>query len=214
MSHEAPTILIAEDEIETASVLQSYLTRHGFRVLTTASGQRALVIIEVERPDVVVLDFSLEDMNGQEVLRTLRGKGEVTPVVVITGQLLSAAEIEGIYRLGVAEYFIKPLKLEKLRGVLERLTHPAHLPSEQADRGPGVLPECSCQALDRETAHRLLNLLGVVRNKCENFLLSYDEGLYRDRSDAEITAFARELVREVNRGIDEAVDVVRELRGP
>ena len=98
MSKIQPKILIVEDEPDIAGTLQSYLGRRGFQVSTTASGLEALLLIEISKPDVVILDFSLNDLSGQDVLKRLREKDQQTRVIVITGQMLPEEEIARIRR--------------------------------------------------------------------------------------------------------------------
>lgn len=212
MSELQNKILIVEDEPDIASTLQSYLGRRGFQVSTTASGLEALFLIEISKPDVVILDFSLNDLNGQEVLKKLRETDSQTQVVVITGQMLTDKEIDKIHQLGIAEYFNKPIILEKLGEVIGGLTGHDLIVKHDFKRAAGrdiIQPEePSC----RRDFHKLVNLFGIIRNKCENFTLSRKEGIYKDKSEKELLEMSDDIMRDVTLTVDDALDVIDRLR--
>jgi len=212
MSEIHPKILIVEDEPDIASTLQSYLGRRGFQVSTTASGLEALSLIEISKPDVVILDFSLNDLNGQEVLKRLREKDQQTRIVVITGQMLPEEEIQRVRRLGIEEYFNKPIILEKLGEVIGRLTgHDITIKHDirRASTSEFIHPE---ESFPRKDFHKLINLLGIIRNKCENFTLSMDEGIYKDKSEQDLLEMSDDIMRSVTENVDDALDVIDRIR--
>ncbi|MEW5896026.1 MAG: response regulator [Candidatus Omnitrophota bacterium] len=207
-----PKILIVEDEPDISSALQSYLGRRGFYVSTTASGLEALSLIEISKPNVVILDFSLNDLNGREVLKKLRERDKETKVVVITGQMLPDAEVEVICEMGVAEYFHKPVILERLGAVISRLTgHNLIISPEYAGAGISQVVQPK-ESLGGKDFHKLVNLLGVIRSKCENFLLNKKDGLYKDESESGLLEMSAQIILDVTSTVDDALDVVQRLR--
>ena len=211
MSASQPKILIVEDEPDISSTLQSYLGRRGFQVSTTASGLEALSFIDIVKPDVVILDFALNDLNGREVLRQLREKDQQTQVVIITGQMLTDDEVDGVFNFGISSYFSKPVILEKLGRVVGDLTgrDVSAVPLQAPSSNKVIQPEIS---FFRSDIHKLINLLGIIRNKCENFVLSRDEGIYKEKSDCEMLAMCVEILREIPEAVDTALDAVERIR--
>ena len=88
-------ILITDDEPSNRKILAQELIHKGFAVDTASSGQEALVMIESAPPDLVILDYMMPDLSGLEVLKELRGKGNDTPVIMITayGSVERAVEV-------------------------------------------------------------------------------------------------------------------------
>ena len=88
-------ILIADDEPSNRKILAQELVHKGFAVDTAGGGNEALAKIESAPPDLVILDYMMPDLNGIEVLKELRGKGNDTPVIMITayGSVERAVEV-------------------------------------------------------------------------------------------------------------------------
>jgi DNA-binding response OmpR family regulator len=80
------TVLIIEDEVDSAAALASGLTREGHRTLTAHTGQRGLLLARTERPDVILLDLGLPDADGLAIGRELSDSPETAdvPIIAIT----------------------------------------------------------------------------------------------------------------------------------
>jgi two-component system response regulator AtoC len=87
-----PRVLIADDVPEVLQLLHDALTGHGYEVLTTASGVKALEAVPVFRPDVILVDMRMPDLSGIKVLDALRRAGLTVPVILISGHLPRARE--------------------------------------------------------------------------------------------------------------------------
>lgn len=211
MVKDNPKILVVEDEPDVCNSLQSYFGRRGFLVSTTPSGTEALSIIKASQPDIVLLDLRLADeteLNGVEVLKRLREYDKKTKVVVITGQLYKPEQIEQIRSLGISEYLHKPIELEKLQNLLESILGrkftsevPVKItrPKESADISLGSI------------AHELSNLLGVIRNKCENFTLDIEDGISKNKSDKELLKTAVDIMNLIITTVDRATQAVERI---
>src|SRR5256885_16362912 len=79
------TILIVDDEPTIVEVVELYLQREGFKVLTAADGAAALNAVQQQRPDLVVLDLMLPGMSGLDVTRQLRA-GAALPIIMLTAR--------------------------------------------------------------------------------------------------------------------------------
>jgi two-component system, OmpR family, KDP operon response regulator KdpE len=105
-------ILVVDDEPEIVRALRTNLTRHGFHVDSAHGGLEALDSYARRRPDLVVLDLGLPDLNGVEVIRELRGRGN-TPVVVLSARGGERDKIAAL-DLGADDYVTKPFSMGEL----------------------------------------------------------------------------------------------------
>jgi DNA-binding response OmpR family regulator len=116
-------ILVVDDEPAIVTVVRDRLEREGFAVQAVASGEEALVHLDVDPADLVVLDVMLPGMDGFEVLRRLRGSGCQVPVIVLTARDEDVDRIVGL-ELGADDYLVKPFNPRELsariRAVLRR----------------------------------------------------------------------------------------------
>jgi len=120
-----PSILVVEDEAALVELLRYNLEREGFEVVATPSGEEALMIVEEQRIDLVLLDWMLPHMSGIEVCRQLRRKSETRnlPVIMLTARGEQADRVRGL-DTGADDYVTKPFAPEELvarvRAVMRR----------------------------------------------------------------------------------------------
>jgi len=79
---DEPTILVVDDEPTVTEVVSIYLKRAGYRVIVASDGQSALDVLESQSPDLVVLDLMLPKVDGLEITRWLRARGDV-PIIML-----------------------------------------------------------------------------------------------------------------------------------
>jgi two-component system, OmpR family, response regulator len=118
-----PQVLVVDDEPNIRELVQVALKFHGCAVSTAASGTDALRQAESARPDLIVLDVVLPDIDGFEVCRRLRAGGNEVPVIFLTARDTSSDTVTGL-ALGGDDYVTKPFSVEALvarvRAVLRR----------------------------------------------------------------------------------------------
>lgn len=205
MNQNHPKILVVEDEPDICTSVQSYFGRRGFVVSTTGSGLEALSMIKAGKPDLVILDITLRDLNGIDVLSTLRKYDKDTKVVIITGQMYSEEQINDIMALGVSGYRSKPLVLEEIEKlVYEVLGNKKFIIRISKKQQP-------TDESTREVVHQLSNLLGIIRNKCENFMLDLNDGIYKNKSEKEIIDMAIDAMDTVIKTVDRAAKTVERI---
>ena len=106
-------LLIIDDEEVLREVLEAVLRREGFDVLTAASGEEGLAIIDQEEVDLVVLDIMLPGMSGMETLRSIKDSNPGTPVIIITAFSSIDGAIDAM-KQGAFHYIPKPFKNEEV----------------------------------------------------------------------------------------------------
>ena len=121
------TILVVEDDPETRRSVVNDLTAHGYRVAEAASGVSALRRWELRRPDLVLLDLGLPDLDGMTVVRRMRHEA-TTPILIISARDQEKDKIEAL-EMGADDYVTKPFGMGELhariRALLRRAAGPA-----------------------------------------------------------------------------------------
>lgn len=116
------TILIIEDERELVHVLQSYLEKENFQVITAYRGDVGYKRWKEEKPDLVLLDLNLPGMSGLDIARSIREKDQ-TPLIMITARVEEADQLIGL-EIGADDYITKPFSprvvVAKVRALLRR----------------------------------------------------------------------------------------------
>ena len=106
-------ILIIDDEESIRFTLNSFLSAPGYRVVTADNYVSALELISAHDPDLIFADILLGEHNGIDLLREVKGRGLLCPVIMITGQPNIDTAAEAV-RLGAFDYLSKPVKKERL----------------------------------------------------------------------------------------------------
>lgn len=105
-------ILVIDDEPGILRAVQTNLGRHGFRVDTASSGKNGLEAYARSRPDLVLLDLGLPDMDGLEVIREIRQRSD-TPIIVLSAREAERAKVAAL-DLGADDYLTKPFGVNEL----------------------------------------------------------------------------------------------------
>jgi two-component system OmpR family response regulator len=106
-------LLLVDDEDNLRSMLEAALRHLGFDVHPVANGRDALAAVPQVRPDLVVLDVMMPDLDGFEVCRRLRSEGSKAPVLFLTAKDGTEDKVRGL-TLGGDDYLVKPFSLEEL----------------------------------------------------------------------------------------------------
>lgn len=107
------SILAIEDNENIREYLEAYLSEQGFLVQTATDGTSGLRNFEKSRPNLVVLDLGLPDINGEEVCKQIKKTNPETPVIILTAKNKSPDILEG-FKLGADDYISKPFVGEEL----------------------------------------------------------------------------------------------------
>ena len=116
MTTPGATVLVVEDDDEVRAVLTRELGSRGYRVQEAGDGRTALERWEASRPDVVLLDLGLPDIDGLEVIRRIR-RDAMTPIVILSARFAEREKVEALER-GADDFVTKPFGLDELHARL------------------------------------------------------------------------------------------------
>jgi DNA-binding response OmpR family regulator len=126
-------ILVVDDEPKIVRLARDYLEKNGFRVLAAADGQSALAAARREKPDLILLDLMLPNIDGREVCRILRRDSDV-PIIMLTALAEEIDQVTGL-EIGADDYITKPFSpralVARVRALLRR--------TRGGVRAPGVI---------------------------------------------------------------------------
>jgi two-component system KDP operon response regulator KdpE len=105
-------VLVVDDEPPIRKLLRMGLSTQGYRVLEASNGKTALDML-AESPDLVILDLGLPDVQGLDLLRTIRARNERVPIVVLSSRGDESAKVQAL-DLGADDYVTKPFGTEEL----------------------------------------------------------------------------------------------------
>ncbi|MBP7963653.1 MAG: response regulator transcription factor [Caldilineaceae bacterium] len=123
------TILVVDDDANIVRLVRSYLEQAGYAVQTASDGKTALQAVRTVRPDLVVLDLMLPEMDGLTVTRTLRADPALaaTPILMLTARVEDVDRILGL-EMGADDYVTKPFNprevLARVKAILRRIQAP------------------------------------------------------------------------------------------
>jgi serine/threonine protein kinase/CheY-like chemotaxis protein/Tfp pilus assembly protein PilF len=119
-------ILVIEDDLALLETLRSFLETEDFEVVTAADGKRGLDLACKERVDLIVLDLGLPFIDGFEVCRRLRAQGDLTPIIMLSGEKKEELDKATGLDVGADDYVVKPFGtkelLSRIKAVLRRTT--------------------------------------------------------------------------------------------
>jgi DNA-binding response OmpR family regulator len=127
-----PTVLVVDDEPIVRDVVVKYLRREGYRTLEAGDGDAALALVDLERPDLVVLDLMLPGTDGLAFCRRIRARSEL-PVIMLTARAEEADRIVGL-ELGADDYVTKPFSPRELAARVKTVLRRARSTTPRAER--------------------------------------------------------------------------------
>ncbi|MCA9972141.1 MAG: response regulator transcription factor [Anaerolineales bacterium] len=120
----AQLILVVDDKANVRTLLREYLTENGYQVATAENGRIALAAARDARPDLILLDIMMPEMDGYAFVQTYRKEAD-TPIILLTARLDETDKVLGL-ELGADDYVTKPFGMRELlariRAVLRRAT--------------------------------------------------------------------------------------------
>ncbi len=156
-----PTILVIDDEPHLALGLKDALEFEGFRVLTADTGRRGVALARSERPQAVLLDLMLPDINGYQVCQEIRREDAFVPILMLTARSQEADKIRGL-DAGADDYVTKPFGIGELVARIRALFRRATRPTEAASLtiGPATI-NFATHTLERDGTSEQLSFYEV-----------------------------------------------------
>jgi DNA-binding response OmpR family regulator len=168
------SLLIVEDDPDVADMLDAYFRVQGYRVFTAYLGEEAVTSCRLNRPDLLILDIRLPDIDGYEVARRLRSnrRTDDIPIIFLTEKRARADRLQGL-ELGADDYITKPFDIQELRlrvrNTLRRAQHNA-LVNPVTNLPEGALVD---ERLDECLGSRTWALLGITLENLDAFRETY-----------------------------------------
>jgi DNA-binding NarL/FixJ family response regulator len=185
MTVDSPTmtILTIDDEENIRQSIRDYLEDCDFNVIEAASGPEGLEALSTEKPDLVLLDLRMPEMDGLEVLRIMTESSPNVPVIVISGVGVITDAVAAL-RLGAWDYLIKPIEdmsilrhavdmaLERARLLLENRRYREHLEEEVSRRTEQISEQVETIKRKNIALQELLNTFQTQKRKVEQKIAS------------------------------------------
>ena len=161
-----PKILVVDDQPINVQLLKRKLEREGMAVTTAYSGRDALDLVKADKPDLILLDVMMPEMDGIEVCQRLQAETETKsiPVIFITARTSKEGKIEGL-GVGAVDYITKPIDLDETLARVQTQLRFVQINREIVDlqrRLGESRRAATIGAVTQGIAHNLNNLLGVV----------------------------------------------------
>lgn len=202
------TVLVVDDDPKIVALLRAYLEREGFRVVPALDGARALEAFSRHRPELVVLDLMLPEVDGMTVCRQIRQISSV-PILMLTARVDEGDKVAGLH-LGADDYVTKPFSprelLARIRAILRRTAH--------SGAGSRLVRGSLVMDLDRHEVTvegREVRLTPIEYKLLQALLESPGRVFTRDQLLARIYAFDETVV--VDRTVDVHIARLREKLG-
>jgi two-component system alkaline phosphatase synthesis response regulator PhoP len=208
------TILVVDDEKDIVDLLSYNLTKEGFKVITARNGREALVRAK-EKPNLIILDIMMPEMNGLQVVQELRkDKGTTSiPVLLLTAKGSETDEIVGL-EVGADDYIIKPVKIEK---ILARVHAALRRHGREATTAAPEMDVISIEALQINVSSYTASIgqkkLAMPRKEFETLVfLVRNRGRVLSRESI-LNAVWGENIHVVDRTVDVHIRKIREKLG-
>jgi CheY-like chemotaxis protein len=202
----APKILVVDDQPINVQLLKRKLEREGMTVFTANSGHEALNLVTAEKPDLILLDVMMPDMDGIEVCQHLQADDETRtiPVIFITARTSKEGKLEGL-GVGAVDYITKPIDLDETFARVQTQLRFVTINRELVDlqrRLGDARRAATIGAVTQGIAHNLNNLLGVV--------IGYVDLIkaYHDKPEQ-----VKKNAQNLDNAVTRIVNIIRQLTG-
>jgi DNA-binding response OmpR family regulator len=137
-------LLIVDDEPLTVDMLQTFLQINGYETIGVYNGQDGLVMVQVEQPELLILDLMLPDIEGYEICQRIRTEPEYAsfaniPVLILSARVEETSRKRAI-EVGADAFLTKPVKFPELLAELNRLMAESRTKAKQSHSLPGENP--------------------------------------------------------------------------
>jgi len=140
-----PKILIVEDNLEISDSLAGRLQCRGFDVVAAADGENGIAMALTEKPDLVVMDMNMPEIDGWEATRQIKAStaGERVPILALIDDVV-AADQNRAFKAGCVGWHTKPIEFLDLLGQIEGILQITPVPEPALLAEGGAVPACEC----------------------------------------------------------------------
>ncbi len=175
----APKILVVDDQPINVQLLKRKLEKEGIEILTAYTGQEALTVVARTKPDLILLDVMMPDMDGIEVCQRLQADetSRHIPIIFVTARTSKEGKIEGL-GVGAVDYITKPIDLDETLARVQTQLRFVQINREMIDLQRRLVEArraATIGAVTQGVAHNLNNLLGVVLGYLDLIKSHYDK---------------------------------------
>jgi len=175
----APTILVVDDQPINVQLLKRKLEREGIQVSAAYNGAEALQLVKTVKPDLILLDVMMPDMDGIEVCQRLQSEESTRsiPIIFVTARTSKEGKIEGL-GVGAVDYITKPIDLDETLARVQTQLRFVAINREMIDLQRRLVEArraATIGAVTQGIAHNLNNLLGVVIGYLDLIKAYYDK---------------------------------------
>jgi len=200
----APTILVVDDQPINVQLLKRKLEKEGITILTAYNGQEALDVVSRIKPDLILLDVMMPDMDGIEVCQRLQASegSRHIPVIFVTARTSKEGKIEGL-GVGAVDYITKPIDLDETLARVQTQLRFVQVNREMLDLQRRLIEArraATIGAVTQGVAHNLNNLLGVVLGYLDLIQAHYDK-----------PAQVKKNVQNVENAVQRIVAIIKQL---
>jgi two-component system sensor histidine kinase/response regulator len=198
------TILVVDDQPINVQLLKRKLERGGLQVMTASNGLEALEQVKARKPDLILLDLMMPDMDGIEVCQRLQASSETRsiPVIFVTARTTKESKLEGL-SVGAVDFITKPIDLDETVARVQTQLRFAAVNRENLElqrRLEESRRAATIGAVAQGIAHNLNNLLGVVIGYLDLIKSGYDK-----------PATVKKNAQSVDDAVQRIVGIVRQL---
>ncbi len=202
VAQDQGTVLLVDDDLELCAMLDSYLTRHGWRVSTAHNGADGVRAAQVQAPGLIILDGMLPDMDGFDVLRRIRATDSV-PVLLLTARGEEIDRIVGL-EMGADDYLGKPFNPRELLARMRAIHRRTQVREKPESESRGFIVDESRREISFD-GHAVL-LTDIEYRLLATLLRRHPEVV--DREDLTVEAFDRQS-RPFDRSLDMHISRLR-----
>jgi len=191
------TILVADDVALNRALLAGYFEGTPHRLITATNGREALELAERDRPDLILMDMRMPELDGHETTARLKANAALKHIPVIAVTASSFREEEARARKICEGFIRKPFNRAELIAELKRFLKPAEIPQRQADfEAPSAPLDEPSAPVPAETVAKRVELMAALREQHQTVW----PRLCKTRAMGEIEAFAKRLGRWAQEG--------------
>ena len=200
-------ILLAEDEVDLNNIVTRYLKKNGYSVDSVLDGEEALDYLEYSEYDLVILDIMMPKVDGFEVIKKLRDKGNHTSVLMLTARDSADDKVKGL-DLGADDYIVKPFDFNELMARIRAVVRRKHGNSSNKLVIGDLILDTSEKSVTR--AGKQIELTGKEYEVLEYLMQSKNRILSRDQIKEHVWDFDYEgdsniidvLIKNIRKKID------------